>query len=457
MDEINTQFVFDSDTNSENDSVEREDNINSLVSIIPKVIINSYLDPKPEADSEQVPELIPADLPIDQPIESTKEDIVIKSNKKNTGIAAILMVKNESLRIEVTLTSILGFASTLIIYDTGSTDDTVNIITRFCRKYKISLYLTHGTFVDFSTSRNVLLSFAETVPDVDFLLMLDCNDELQNGGDLIKFCKTAPVTDDAFFLKQSWKSGIYIHYYNIRLLRAKSGWRYKGVVHEYIYKEGYEAKIRVPKVVLFQDRTKDDDKSYKRFNKDKELLLGEYNSENKTPRTVYYLAQTYECLSDKINAIKYYTERMYLVGYYEERYQAAYHVGMLYREECRPFEEYAGFFMFAFGIMHRSEPLVRIAEHYIAKQQWTQAYYYLKEACKIDPPDCGLFLDIELYNYYRWHLMGIVAYYVKEHKDGLHACKIAIEKRNNDIDKHNLIFYKNELNCTDDHTKLSLL
>lgn len=430
MDEVDNRFTSDSDNLSEQN--DRDDNIGASV--------------------DDTSELITTDNV------QEKKDIVITFNKhKNTGLAAILMVKNESYRIHVTLTSVLGFASTIIIYDTGSTDDTVDIITKFCKKYKLSLYLKHGTFVDFSTSRNVLISFADTVPDVKFFLMLDCNDELQNGGDLIRFCKTAPKEHNAFFLKQSWKSGIYINYYNIRLIRSNSGWRYKGAVHEYICKEGEEAAIRIPKVILFQDRTKDDNKSSLRFSKDKDLLLGEYNSENKTPRTVYYLAQTYECLEDKENAIKYYSERMHMLGYFEERYQAAYHVGMLYREMNKPFEEYAGFFMFAFGVMHRSEPLVRIAEYYISKQQWSQAYYYLKEACKIEVPDCGLFLDVELYSYYRWHLMGIVAYYVKEHRDGLNACKIAIEKRNNDIDKNNLVFYKNELECKDEKTKMSML
>lgn len=386
-----------------------------------------------------------------------KKDIVILHNKhKNNRLAAILMVKNESFRIQVTLTSLLGFITTIIIYDTGSTDDTVDIIVNFCKKYKLSLYVKHGTFVDFSTSRNVLISYADTVPNIDFFLMLDCNDELQNGADLVKYCKNAP-NNNAFFLKQSWKSSINIHYYNIRLIRSNGGWRYKGVVHEYICKEGEDATIRIPNVVLFQDRTQDDNKSALRFKKDRELLLGEYNSEDKTPRTVYYLAQTYECLDDKENAIKYYSERMHMLGYYEERYQAAYHVGMIYRDMGKPFEEYSGYFLFSFGIMHRSEPLVRIAEHYISKNQWTQAYYYIKEACKIEIPDCGLFLDYELYNYYRWHLMGIVAYYVHEYKDGLKACSFAIEKRNNDIDKHNLEFYKNELSGKDLCTKMSLL
>lgn len=394
---------------------------------------------------------------IDNTSDIVPPDYVITFNRnRSTRVAAILMVKNESQRIHVSLNSIIGFAGTLVIYDTGSTDNTVDIIKDFCNKYKISLYLKYGTFVDFSISRNILLDFADTVPCVDFLLMLDCNDELQNGPDLLKFCKTNP-SDNAFFLKQSWKAGIYINYFNIRLIRIKSGWRYKGAVHEYICKEGEEAGIKVPNVILFQDRTQDDDKSFKRFSKDKVLLLNEYNSDDKTPRTVYYLAQTYECLNDNENAIKYYTERMSMLGFFEERYQAAYHVGMILKIRGDSFESYSGYFLFAFGIMYRAEPLVRIAEYHIDKQQWPQAYYYLKEACKIDTPECGLFLDVELYNYYRWHLMGIVAYYVKEYNDGFNACTTAIKKRNNDIDNNNLIFYKNELNCTDTHTKLSLL
>lgn len=461
MDSFENIVDSDSDNNSEYDKNDNlSDTVPELIDIINDITKDMRIRIDSDTDSNSNSECERDDNlgDINELQNVVREDFSFTfDNHKNTELALVLMVKNESFRIEVTLTSILGFASTIIVYDTGSTDDTVDIISNFCKKYKLSLYVKHGTFVDFSTSRNILLDFADTIPNVKFFLMMDCNDELQNGASLINFCKTAPEKDNAFFLKQSWKSGICINYYNIRLLRTNSGWRYKGVVHEYICKEGEEANIRVPGVVLFQDRTKDDNKSALRFSKDKDLLLKEYNSENKTPRTVYYLAQTYDCLNDRVTAVKYYLERMQLLGYYEERYQAAYHIGMIYKELEKPFEEYAGFYMFAFGIMHRSEPLVRIAEYYISKQQWTQAYFYLKEACKIDAPDCGLFLDIELYNYYRWHLMGIVAYYVKEYADGLKACKIAIEKRNNDIDKNNLIFYKNELECKDDKTKMSLL
>jgi glycosyltransferase involved in cell wall biosynthesis len=365
-------------------------------------------------------------------------------SNKNGRIACIMMVKNETKRITYTLESITGYVSELIIFDTGSTDDTIEKIRAYIDSSGITLHLKQGTFVDFSTSRNELIDFADFVTACDFYLMLDCNDELREGKELVKFCKNAPK-DNAFFLKQSWKSDITIDYYNIRLIRSHCGWRYTGVVHEYISKEGDNPGPRVPIVYLYQDRTQDDNKSAKRFHNDKNLLLGEYNSPNKTPRTVYYLAQTYECLSEKNDAIKYYKERAKMLdGFFEERFQAAYHVGMLYRELGHPFEEYVGYFLIAYEVMIRSEPLVRIAEYYISVQRWQQAYNYLHEACKLDTPDCGLFLDIEMYNYYRWHLMGIVAFYVGANSEGIKACNLAIKERNNVVDKNNLIFYKKQ-------------
>jgi hypothetical protein len=388
-----------------------------------------------------------------------KDDIIMEfaTGKHKNKIALVMMVKNESARIHVSLNSVLGFVSKFIFYDTGSSDNTIDIIVSFCKKYKISCYIKFGQFVDFSTSRNVLLDFADTISNVDFLLMLDCNDELQNGPGLIKFCKNVPKEESGFLIMQRWRASIFIDYFNIRLVRPNNGWRYKGVVHEYISSEGKGANFTVQDVILYQDRIQDDGKSLFRFNKDRELLLSEYNSPEKNARTVYYLAQTCECMNDKENAIKYYTERIYMDGFFEENYQAAYHVAQLMKERNVLFEIYSGYYLKAFELTHRAEPIVRIAEHYISKHTWSQAFVFLKEACGCEIPKCGLFLDIELYKYYRWHLMGIVAYYVKEYRIGLHACEIAVKERHNDIDQYNLTYYKNELNIISDTKKLQLL
>lgn len=393
-----------------------------------------------------------------------KDEIILKFNDRdfNNKIAATLMVKDEERRIETTMKSCLGFVNKFIIYDTGSTDNTIEIIKDFCNKYKIPLYLIQGVFVDFSTSRNVLLDYADTIENTDFLLFLDSNDELKNGHEMVKICNNISEKVTAIFVKQRWKAGNYIDYMNIKLVRNKCNWRYIGVVHEYIDRIGYEKGekviINVDNFFIYQDRSFDEIKSIPRFTKDKELLLNEYKGPNKTSRTVFYLGQTCECLGHCNDMIKYYTERMDMVdGFFEERYHAAYKLGLFFKNKRKHFSIYSGYFLFALGIMFRAEPLVRCAEYYISIHNWESAYFFIKKACELDVPKCGLFIDIECYLYYRWHLMGIVAYYVKEYEIGLKACKIAIEQRNNDIDKHNLNFYENELHITNEILKLELL
>jgi hypothetical protein len=394
---------------------------------------------------------------IDEEVDIPDLILEFNNNRKKTNISAILMVKNESLKINVTLESILGFVDNIIIYDTGSKDNTIDIITEFCNKYKINLYLKHGTFKNFSISRNVLLDFADSISGLKYLLLLDCNDELRNGPDLIKFIATE-YPYDGFFVQQKWNANIVIDYYNIRFIKAYSGHRYKGAVHEYIEIPVELLGQKIPKVVIYQDRNNDDNKSKIRFNKDKVLLLNEYNSSEKTPRTVYYLAQTYDCLSEKEKSYFYYKERIELDGYIEEKYHAAYNCGQILKGLGKSFSEYLGYYIIAFSIMHRCEPLVRLCEYYISQHSWSQAYYFINEACNLDYPNCGLFVDAECYRYYRWHLMGIVAYYVKEYKKGFDACTIAINCRQNPTDISNLSYYKNELTLINNDTlKISLL
>ena len=111
-------------------------------------------------------------------------------SKSDVHIALLMMVKNEHLRLHVTLESVLGYVNSIVLYDTGSQDDTIEIASSFCKKNNIPFRLKQGEFVDFSTSRNVSLDFADTYEDIDFILLMDTNDELRGGTELRKFCKS---------------------------------------------------------------------------------------------------------------------------------------------------------------------------------------------------------------------------------------------------------------------------
>lgn len=376
-------------------------------------------------------------------------------------IGLLMMLKNEEKRISVTLNSLIDDdekqpkVDSIMVYDTGSTDRTPDILKEFCTTWKLPLHTKKGTFVDFAESRNVALRFADTFSEVDFLLLMDCNDELK--GDLRPFCEGVPKEQVAWLLHQRWWSGVTTRYYNVRLIRPRVGWKYRGAVHEYITRDNPQELIRdkVEGVELFQDRTSDDDKTGKRFGRDKKLLVREYRRQgsDKDPRTVFYLAQTYLCLHDKDNALKHYMERCNLVGFYEERYHSFHMAGKLLMEKGMT-ERAISYLLDSTKIMPRVEPLLELVKYYRDKNMWL-ATQFGKMACSLDYPNAILFVDDGQYQYERHHLLSIVAFYGGDLQAGFSACKEALRVGNQPIDRSNLAHYCRALNLPvpDDETE----
>lgn len=365
-------------------------------------------------------------------------------------IATLIMAKNEEKRIKVTLDSVVNVASSIVIYDTGSTDNTLNIAKEFCENNNIPLRLKQGEFVDFATSRNVSLDFADEFIDIDFILLLDVNDELRGGNELKNICKKLKEKTTGctgYLLCQEWYSGDVSKYYNMRLIKARSGWRYVGVVHEWL--SNFNGENRSPDkipdtITIYQDRTQDCEKSGKRFITDRILLEKEHLKNPTEPRTLFYLAQTCGCIKDNASAYRYYKLRVSLEGFYEERYYSMYKCGELTEKLNHPWEVSLGWYMKAYETIRRVEPLLKIAEHYISIKQWDIAFHFLNLSIQLEYPlNNVLFVDKKAYDYKRWHLLGIVGFYCKKMVEGKNGCIQALKNQpESEIDKQNLKFYK---------------
>ena len=379
-----------------------------------------------------------------------KEYRTLTKNDKTPIIGCLMMVKDEEKRIHVSLDSVTGTVDCLIVYDTGSTDKTVEIITNHCEKHKLNLYMIHGDFVNFSVSRNVSLDYADS-KNIDFILLLDTNDELREGEKLRAFAKQQLSTDNcAYLMCQHWWSGKYDKYFNTRFIRANRQWRYKGSVHEYMCDTNEEGKkgphvVKMPDdIVLYQDRTKDGNKSGKRFAKDKELLLADHKLNPTEPRTLFYLAQTCSCLQQPEDAFYYYKLRSELDGFQEEKFHAFLRCGEFSEQLKHDWHYSLGYYMKAVEHSDRAEPLIKIAQHYNKVKKWLLSYTFIKLACSLPyPSNAILFVDKHSYDYTRWHIMGIIGYYCGAYKDGKIGCLKAIEMGlNSDLDKSNLEFYE---------------
>lgn len=376
------------------------------------------------------------------------------SRTSEPTIGLLMMVKNEKKRIQVSMDSVTGYVDYFIIYDTGSTDNTIELIKKHCSKNKINLYMIQGEFTNFSESRNVSLEYADTV-GVDYLILLDVNDELRGGEYLRKFAKSQKATESTGYLtRQDWWSGQYDKYYNMRFVKANSGWRYRGSVHEWMkntsVKEGEKDPpvIRMPEeIILYQDRTKDDNKTGKRFHRDKILLLKDYKKNPIEPRTLFYLAQTCSCLQQNEDSFYYYKLRSHLDGFQEEKFHSYLRCGDLTQSLKHDWHDSMAWYMKALEHSDRVEPLLKIADYYKNIKKWSISFNFLYMACSLQyPHHCILFVDKHSYDYTRWHYMGIVAFYCKQYEIGRQACLKAIKiGLNSELDSSNLKFYENKI------------
>jgi len=374
-------------------------------------------------------------------------------SQKNNTLAAVLMLKNEENSILITLKSVYKFVSCIIIYDTGSTDNTIELIKDFSNIHKINLYLIKGEFVNFSVSRNILLDYADCI-NVDYLILLDANDELK-GNDIPKLQNKNYLNNPnttGFLVKQSWFTlQSTTEYFNIRFVKNKSGWRYFGSVHEWIKNTSLtnenEHSLPVGKLLtdiyIYQNRTINSENSAKRFIKDKSLLLDDYNKNPKDTRTLFYLAQTCSCLGQKEESFQFYKERSELDGFQEEKFLSFYNCGNLSYEINKPWYDTLSWYFKAFEHSNRIEPLIKISTYYKNIQNWRLAFTFINIACDLEyPKDSTLFVDKFMYDYVRWHLMGIIAFYFNKFKEGKEACLKAIQTNiNTTLDTNNLQFY----------------
>ena len=367
---------------------------------------------------------------------------------------AFMMVKNEEERIHVSLQSLLVAVDTLIIYDTGSHDNTISIIQNFCAEHHIRLYIKLGTFIDFATSRNAGLDYMKSLElDIDFVFLLDSNDELRiNSLQLLNTCFTnIPKHIETCFITLDWWAGqMTVAHRNIRCLRPSTSHRYHGVVHEYI--TGGEEATTIPRdvVYIYQDRVADNQRSKERFYRDRILLEKEHKEHPEDARTCYYLAQTYLCIDEDKLAFEHYKKRLELQGFHEEIYQSLFQLGKLSLKygPIVPFTQAKDYLLQAYEKCTQAEPLVLLASYYINKKNYALAFLYAYQAINIPyPSERVLYVDDYIYDYLRFHMMGCVAFYVNEFDIGLNACKRAlktkhhVEQKMRHSDESNLKIY----------------
>lgn len=354
-------------------------------------------------------------------------------------LVTVLMVKNEGQTIGATLKPFLDAGvSNYLILDTGSIDNTVLITHQLLKNAGVCYQLVQEEFIDFSVSRNRALALAEQMfPESSFLIMPDAEWVLQNVSKLLFFCEQEIDSDTPLYLIKIHMGNLA--FYSARLFRTAANIRFIGSVHE---APSVIAISKIPESVYFDFKSSHQgrENSKARWTRDLALLLKEYQTDilAPNPRTVFYLAQTYECLEQLNEAYFFYALRATLNGWDEETYMAILRLGFIAenRSKVSPdlfsWETALQYYHQAFSLRpQRIEPLVRIADHY-----WPDniplCYLYANHACQTPyPSEEILFVDTFMYDYACFEILSRCAWYFQKYTEGLDATKRALSMRPN--------------------------
>jgi glycosyltransferase involved in cell wall biosynthesis len=326
-------------------------------------------------------------------------------------LVAVLMVKNEEPSMQMTLQPLVDAGiKDFLIYDTGSSDNTINVTKQFFIENNISNFLiVQGEWIDFSSSRNRALELAERYfPHATFVLMLDAEWILHNGSDLLKFCKQQQHNRFAvlYYIRLLHPE---IDFYHARLIRCGCNIRFVGKVHEL---PDSDVQGKVPSHIYFQlsPTHYGIEKTHARWIRDRDLLLQEFQENPHRARTVYYLAQTCACLHDWPAAVQWFDKRVHMQGWDEERFLACIFLAHAYFM-VGDYKKMIVTYLQAFEMRPtRAESLIRLAHYFFTAQCSELAYIFARYAVMMPYPykDSSP-IEKKLYDFDRYNMVSILA------------------------------------------------
>jgi len=302
-----------------------------------------------------------------------------------------MIVKNESGNILRALKAIEPHIIGAAITDTGSTDNTVAIITDFFAKHNKACFINHDEFIDFSQARNSALRFARGLKDIDweFLFLQDADMELQCKGPIQKLeprCYAIMQKNDQ------------VQYWNVRILnRAETG-EYKGRTHECIVPVTQPMAIGG---IWFLDHETGANRTNK-YKRDIELLKLDLLDDPLNARSVFYMIQSLAGIGMKEKAREFCDMRVQLndKGLEEENFWNLYQMAQfdedLGRDPAIIQREYLQAYEYR---PTRAEPLLRLAMYLRQREEHWAAHIFAREAATIPLPAEILPAQVEIYEW----------------------------------------------------------
>jgi len=307
-------------------------------------------------------------------------------------ISLVMIVKNEELILQRCIDSVKNIVDEFVICDTGSTDNTKEIIQAHGKLFEIP-------FVNYVDTKNEALRKATC----DYILLMDADEYVLHGLEKLKAYAEEGVNAVSAKIIEGTDKITVNEYYRNRLWRNNGQWRFEGPgVHEVVCGPG--DIIYAPDIKVRHDH------NYRQNNPEivraKSLqyinLLNTYLVKNpNNPRALFYLARTYKDLGETTKTIDIYHKYLNTnSSFLDERWQAAFDIALCWKsigEYDKAFEACD----LAIGIDERRAEAYNLKGLlYYNMHNWQKAADYFEESLKKSfPSNVLLFINPREYNF----------------------------------------------------------
>ncbi len=331
------------------------------------------------------------------------------------SVCLTMIVKDEARVIRRCLDALKPFIDHALIIDTGSTDETPQLISEVLPDATVEF----SKFVSFQHNRTELLEHARLAyPDADFHLMIDADDLWVPGPDF----EWPELEDDAYHIEHRLGS---LAWWRPQIFRASKPFYYGGVAHEALACDVPFTAERLygVRVQCGSDGARRIKEPLKKYERVAAQLQKDHYENPQNRRTVFYLAQSYRDCLERKKALYYYTMRSEMGGWGEEVWYSKYQIGRMREMLAFSTDDILSAYLDAFRHRPgRSEPMVAAASMCRRTKQIALQLLHSSTAIHIPyPKNDRLFVEWTAYSWRAWDEFAMACWHMGRMNDAIWA------------------------------------